>query len=34
VAVVVAGGYGRKIEDTVAIHFQTVRIAVEEATRR
>lgn len=31
VAVVMAGGYGRQIEDTVAIHFQTVCIAAELA---
>jgi acetoin utilization deacetylase AcuC-like enzyme len=31
VAVVMAGGYGRQIEDTVDIHLQTVRIAVEMA---
>jgi acetoin utilization deacetylase AcuC-like enzyme len=29
VAVLMAGGYGRRVEDTVAIHFQTVRIAAE-----
>ncbi len=29
VAVVMAGGYGRRIRDTVAIHLQTVRIAAE-----
>jgi acetoin utilization deacetylase AcuC-like enzyme len=28
-AVVLAGGYGRRIEDTVDIHLETVRIAVE-----
>ena len=27
VAVVMAGGYARPIQDTVDIHFQTVRIA-------
>jgi hypothetical protein len=27
VAVVLAGGYGRRVADTVAIHLQTVRIA-------
>jgi acetoin utilization deacetylase AcuC-like enzyme len=32
VAIVMAGGYGKKIEDTVDIHFQTVRLAVEMAT--
>jgi len=31
VAVVLAGGYGRYVEDTVAIHLQTVRIACEIA---
>jgi acetoin utilization deacetylase AcuC-like enzyme len=31
VAITMAGGYGRRIEDTVDIHFQTVRIAVEFA---
>jgi len=30
-AVVLAGGYGRHTEDTVAIHLQTVRIAAEMA---
>ena len=29
VAVVLAGGYGRHVQDTVAIHLQTVRVAVE-----
>jgi acetoin utilization deacetylase AcuC-like enzyme len=29
VAVVLAGGYGRYVQDTVAIHLQTVRVAVE-----
>jgi acetoin utilization deacetylase AcuC-like enzyme len=33
VAVVMGGGYGRRIEDTVAIHLATVRIAAEVATR-
>lgn len=28
VAVVMGGGYGRKVEDTVDIHFQTIRLAV------
>ena len=31
VAVLMAGGYGRNIEDTVEIHLQTVRIAAEMA---
>ncbi len=31
VAVLMAGGYGRRIEDTVEIHLQTVRIAAEMA---
>lgn len=31
VATVMAGGYGRQIEDTVDIHLQTVRIAAEMA---
>ena len=29
VATVLAGGYGRQIEDTVDIHLETVRIAAE-----
>ena len=29
VAVVMSGGYARKVEDTVDIHFQTVQIAEE-----
>jgi acetoin utilization deacetylase AcuC-like enzyme len=33
VAVVLAGGYGRRVEDTVDIHLQTVRIAAELAAR-
>ncbi len=33
VAIVMAGGYGRRVEDTVDIHFQTVRIAVEMADK-
>jgi acetoin utilization deacetylase AcuC-like enzyme len=33
VAVVLAGGYGRWVEDTVEIHLQTVRVAAEMATR-
>jgi acetoin utilization deacetylase AcuC-like enzyme len=32
VAVVMGGGYGRHVEDTVEIHLQTVRIAAEAAT--
>lgn len=31
VAVVMAGGYGRRVEDTVQIHLQTVQIAAEMA---
>jgi acetoin utilization deacetylase AcuC-like enzyme len=31
VAVVMAGGYGRRVEDTVQIHLQTVEIAAEMA---
>jgi acetoin utilization deacetylase AcuC-like enzyme len=31
VAVVLAGGYGRRVEDTVEIHLATVRVAVEVA---
>jgi acetoin utilization deacetylase AcuC-like enzyme len=31
VAVLMAGGYGRRLEDTVEIHLQTVRIAAEMA---
>jgi acetoin utilization deacetylase AcuC-like enzyme len=31
VAVAMAGGYGRRVEDTVAVHFQTVRLAAELA---
>lgn len=33
VAVAMAGGYGRRIEDTVDIHFATVRIAAEMIAR-
>ena len=33
VATVMAGGYGRRVEDTVEIHLQTVRIAAEFSTR-
>jgi len=33
VAVVMSGGYGRRIEDTVEIHLGTVRIAVQMAKR-
>lgn len=33
VAVAMAGGYGRRIEDTVDIHFATVRIAAEMFAR-
>jgi acetoin utilization deacetylase AcuC-like enzyme len=34
VAVTVAGGYARPIEDTVDIHFTTVRSAAESARRQ
>jgi acetoin utilization deacetylase AcuC-like enzyme len=34
VAVVMAGGYGRHVEETVAVHVQTVRIASEFAAIR
>lgn len=34
VATVMAGGYARDVEDTVAIHLQTVRLAVESARAR
>jgi acetoin utilization deacetylase AcuC-like enzyme len=34
VATVMAGGYARQVEDTVAIHLQTVRLAVESARAR
>ncbi|MFN2290230.1 MAG: histone deacetylase [Anaerolineae bacterium] len=33
VAVVMAGGYGRRVEDTVDIHLATVRISAEMAAR-
>jgi acetoin utilization deacetylase AcuC-like enzyme len=33
VAIVLAGGYGRYVEDTVEIHLQTVRIAAGLAGR-
>jgi len=29
VAIAMAGGYGRMIEDTVAVHAQTIRIAFD-----
>jgi acetoin utilization deacetylase AcuC-like enzyme len=29
VAVAMAGGYGKRVEDTVDIHFETVRLAAE-----
>jgi len=29
VAVAMAGGYGNQIEDTVAVHVQTVRLAAQ-----
>jgi acetoin utilization deacetylase AcuC-like enzyme len=29
VAIAMAGGYGRTIEDTVAVHTQTIRIAFD-----
>jgi len=28
-AIVMAGGYGKNVDDTVDIHFQTVRLAAE-----
>ncbi len=31
VAITMAGGYGRQVADTVDIHFETVRIALEMA---
>ena len=34
VAVVMAGGYARQVEDTVEIHAQSIRIAVEFADHR
>jgi acetoin utilization deacetylase AcuC-like enzyme len=34
VAVVMAGGYARQVEDTVEIHAQSIRIAVEFANHR
>jgi acetoin utilization deacetylase AcuC-like enzyme len=33
VAITMAGGYARHVEDTVAIHFETVRLAAEAAPR-
>lgn len=33
VAVVMSGGYGKDVNDTVDIHYQTVRVAVEFASR-
>jgi acetoin utilization deacetylase AcuC-like enzyme len=33
VAVVLAGGYGRRVEDTVEIHLQTVQVAAEMASK-
>ena len=33
VAIAMAGGYGRNIEDTVAVHLQTIRIAATYARR-
>jgi acetoin utilization deacetylase AcuC-like enzyme len=33
VAITIGGGYGRRIEDTVAVHARTVRIAAERASR-
>jgi acetoin utilization deacetylase AcuC-like enzyme len=33
VAVAMAGGYGWRVEDTVDIHFETVRLAAQVATR-
>jgi hypothetical protein len=34
VAIVLAGGYARRLEDTVAIHASTVAVAREVASRR
>jgi acetoin utilization deacetylase AcuC-like enzyme len=34
VAVAMAGGYGRRIEDTVDVHFETVRLAAEAFVTR
>jgi acetoin utilization deacetylase AcuC-like enzyme len=34
VAIVMAGGYGRTIEDTVAVHMQTIRIAFDHFQAR
>jgi acetoin utilization deacetylase AcuC-like enzyme len=34
VAVAMAGGYGRRIEDTVEVHFETVRLAAEAFVAR
>lgn len=34
IAVVMAGGYGKDINDTVSIHLNTIRIAAEFASRR
>jgi acetoin utilization deacetylase AcuC-like enzyme len=34
VAVVMAGGYGRAIDDTVAVHLQTVSIAASYCSVR
>jgi hypothetical protein len=31
VAITIGGGYGRRIEDTVAAHLRTVKVAVEVA---
>jgi hypothetical protein len=33
VAITIGGGYGRRIEDTVAVHARTVRIAAARAQR-
>ncbi len=32
IAVVMSGGYARKVEDTVDIHFQTLQLAIEQYT--
>jgi acetoin utilization deacetylase AcuC-like enzyme len=34
VAIVLSGGYARNIEDIVDIHYQTVRIAIEQSLRK
>ena len=34
VAITIGGGYGRRIEDTVAVHARTVRIAARAASAK